>query len=323
MLILKFNLKYTEEDYINKCKDFKVKYIGYHKEKKLGTVIDFICNKHEDKGIQSVDWSHFHTYKYGCKYCSGRGKTNKDIIPLIKNKDVILISEYEGNEKPITCKCRKCGNIWTTKPKVLITNGAGCPICGKIKASLAEMKPHEQFVEELATVNPNIEIIGLYLGTHKKIKCKCKIDGAIWDGYPANLLNESAGCPMCNISKGERKMVSILNKFNLDIKQQYSIDDCVYERKLKFDAFDITNNIAFEYNGEQHYYPVDFANNGYEWAMNQFELTKARDAVKIKYCNKNKIPIIIVPYWKKDNMESFLIEKLKYVGGEIKINNKV
>ena len=27
-----------------------------------------------------------------------------------------------------------------------------------------------------------------------------------------------------------------------------------------------------------------------------------------------KIPLIIVPYWEKDNMESFLFEKLKEIG---------
>lgn len=311
-------MKYTEQDYIDKCKEFDVEYIGNHKEHKVGTVIDFICNKHRNKGIQSSDWSHFHTYKYGCKYCSGRGKTTEDIIPLIKNKDVMLISEYTGNEKPIDCKCKKCGNIWTTLPKVLITNGSGCPVCGRIKASLNESKSHDDFVLELQKANPNIEVLGEYKGTHRKIKCKCKLDGTIWYGYPANLLNKSAGCPTCNISNGEREMVSILNKLKINYVQQYSISDCVYQRKLKFDAFDIDNNIAFEYNGEQHYRPVDFANKGKEWAKTQFELTKNRDKAKIEYCKENKIPMIIIPYTEKDNMESFIIEKISEIKGVFK-----
>lgn len=232
-----------------------------------------------------------------------------------------LISEYIGNEKPITCKCKKCGNIWTTLPKTLITNGAGCPICGKAKASLSERKTHNQFVEELEEVNPNIEVLGSYTGTHRKIKCRCKLDNTIWYGYPANLLNKSAGCPTCNISNGEREMISILEKLNIKYVQQYSIPGCIYERKLKFDAFDIENIVAFEYNGEQHYRPVDFASKGEKWANQQFELTKNRDAAKIEYCKNHKIPIIIIPYWEKDNMESFIIEKINNLKGR-KINNK-
>lgn len=112
--LLSLYLKHTEEDYKAKCLELDVEYIGNHKEKKFGTVIDYICKIHKDKGIQSKDWSHFRTYKKSCPYCSGRNKTTADIIPLIKNKDVLLISDYLGNEKPIQCKCKKCNHEWTT-----------------------------------------------------------------------------------------------------------------------------------------------------------------------------------------------------------------
>ena len=147
------------------------------------------------------------------------------------------------------------------------------------------------------------------------------MDNTIWYGYPANLLNKSAGCPTCNISNGEKEMISILEKLNIKYVQQYSIPGCIYERKLKFDAFDIENIVAFEYNGEQHYRPVDFASKGEKWANQQFELTKNRDAAKIEYCKNHKIPIIIIPYWEKDIMESFIIEKINNLKGR-KINNK-
>lgn len=42
-------IKYTENDYIQKCIDIGLEYIGNHKEPKLGTVIDFICSKHTEK----------------------------------------------------------------------------------------------------------------------------------------------------------------------------------------------------------------------------------------------------------------------------------
>lgn len=303
-------IKYTENDYIEKCISIGLEYIGNHKEQKLGTMIDFICPKHRDKGIQSKDWSHFKTYTFGCSYCSGRGKTNNDIIPLIKNKDVELISQYCGNEKPIECRCKKCGNEWITLPKVLITNGSGCPKCGKEKAIKAETKTKEQFVKDLEKANPFIEVIGEYVNTHTKIKCKCKIDGVIWFAYPANLLNGSAGCPYCTISISERKLLDILTKLKINFIPQHTIKDCKFILNLKFDAFDIDNNIAFEYNGEQHYRPIDFAGKGEEWANKEFEKTISRDKAKIEYCKNNNIPIIVVPYWEKDNMENYILNEL-------------
>lgn len=308
--LMGIRIKYTENDYIKKCEGMNLEYIGNHKDGKSRTVIDFICLKHKEKGIQSKDWSHFKTYTYGCSYCSGRGKTNKDIIPLIKNKDVELISQYQGNEKPIKCKCKKCENEWTTLPKVLITNGSGCPKCGREKATMAETKTKERFIADLENINPFIEVIGEYKNTHTKIECKCKIDSTIWFAYPANLLNGSAGCPHCNMSVGERKLLDTLKKIKVNFIPQHTISDCKFIFNLKFDAFDIDNNIAFEYNGEQHYRPVDFAGKGEEWAKKEFEKTTRRDNAKIEYCKNNGIPIVIIPYWEKDNMESYILNEL-------------
>lgn len=315
--------KYTEEDYIKKCEEFGMEYIGYHKDKhgkSTCTFIDFICPHHRDKGIQSITWGHFRTYRLGCPYCAGRYKTTKDIIPLIKNKNVEVISEYKGNEKPIKCRCKICGHEWTTVTKVLTTNGSGCPKCGRLNADNSRRKTQEQFIKDLAEVNPDIEVVGQYKNTHTKIRCRCKKDGFEWDAYPANLLNRSAGCYRCNASLSEKLLLNILDEMQIKYKHQYIIKDCKYVDVLKFDAFDVDNNIAFEYNGEQHYYPVDFAGKGEEWARDQFQLTQQRDNAKIKYCNDNNIPIVIIPYWEKNNMESFIRNKLDLLEQEEKIN---
>jgi hypothetical protein len=285
-------------------------YIGFHKDKKLGTVVEFICPKHESKGIQYKDWSHFRLNKIGCVYCSGRNRSNEDIVHLIKNKDVILISDYIGYEKPITCKCKICGNEWSTTPKSLISNGSGCPMCGAIKAQKSRTKTLQQFIEELSSINPNIEVVGDYVNTHTKIKCRCKIDGHVWEGYPANLLNSTAGCPVCHLSIGENKLLNVLKNLNINFIPQYSVEGCEYKYKLRFDAYDTDNNIAFEFNGEQHYYPVDWGNKGIEWAKQEFEITQKRDLIKQEYCNNNKIPIIKIPYWERDNMEFFICNEL-------------
>lgn len=58
-------------------------------------------------------------------------------------------------------------------------------------------KTHEEFVMEMELVNPNIEIIGRYVTGKTKVKCRCKIDGYEWDGYPSNLLRGN-GCAVCS-----------------------------------------------------------------------------------------------------------------------------
>ena len=301
------NNKYSEKDYIDKCNELNLFYVGSHKIKKLGTIIDFICPKHKDKGVQSKDWSHFHTYTIGCVYCTGRYKTTSEIIKEINNSNIELLSEYTGNEKPIKCKCNICNYEWTTQPKILITNKSGCPKCGKEKAVKNETKSKEQFIYEMSLIDPDIEILGDYKNTHTKIKCKCRRCDNIWYGFPANLLNKSAGCSNCSISNGEKTLLNTLQKLHIHFIPQYQINDGIHKRPLRFDAFDFKNNIAYEYNGEQHYYPVDFAGKGDEWANKQFVFSQERDLAKINYCCHNNIQIVIIPYWQKNNMDNFIL----------------
>ena len=61
---------------------------------------------------------------------------------------------------------------------------------------MSKRKTHEEFVEEMKNVNPNIEIIGTYIKAKEKILCRCKIDGNEWYAFPGNLL-KGQGCQKC------------------------------------------------------------------------------------------------------------------------------
>ena len=57
-------------------------------------------------------------------------------------------------------------------------------------------KSTEQFVAELAEVNPTVEIIGEYNGSREKTDCRCRICGHLWQAMPTNLL-KGRKCPRC------------------------------------------------------------------------------------------------------------------------------
>ncbi|MDO4975438.1 MAG: hypothetical protein Q4E61_03910, partial [Alphaproteobacteria bacterium] len=65
-------------------------YCGNHKENKKGTIIEFLCPKHEDKGIQYATWYHFKDSKIGCPYCYGRYKTTDDLIKQLKGRNITI-----------------------------------------------------------------------------------------------------------------------------------------------------------------------------------------------------------------------------------------
>lgn len=80
-------------------------------------------------------------------------------------KDEYLISSFIRHK----CKCRKCNNL--------------IPMT------------HEMYINKISSINPNIDIIGRFQGTRKKIDCKCKICNHVWSTSAYVLYKH--GCPAC------------------------------------------------------------------------------------------------------------------------------
>ena len=69
-------------------------------------------------------------------------------------------------------------------------------------------KTHEQFLFQMQTKNPNIEILTRYEKDSVKVLCRCKICGFEWWSTPSNLL-QGKGCKQChfnNIKKNENEI---------------------------------------------------------------------------------------------------------------------
>ena len=82
----------------------------------------------------------------GCPKCKGVAKyTQREFenIAKSKNKNIKILSKYDGKNKKVKCRCLICKNEWETKAFNLIS-GRGCPSCnfsrgeGKIRDILNE-----------------------------------------------------------------------------------------------------------------------------------------------------------------------------------------
>lgn len=377
-------LKYTEGYLKQICKEKDLDYIcldNFLYNSKNRRVLKFICKKHTEKGIQILPVEKIVHNKKPCQFCNHAKlkETFKEEMARI-NPNIEILSDYKNWGTKVKCRCKIDGYEWDGNVPTLLYGG-GCKLCGHKKNwdSRGRITTVE-FKKKMNTVNKNIEIIGEYHGSHNPIKCRCLIDGCEWESYASNLLNETAGCPecakkhlkeigklsdedfatrvhqtnpniailskytnahakmkfkcrthdyiftttpcnflykggkgcpYCNQSMGEKKMITILEKLGLNLIQQHTFEDCVHINKLRFDAFDTRNKILFEYQGQQHYYPVDFAGKGDNWAEEQYSIVKMRDEIKRQYCKDNKIPLIEIPYWEYDNMENYLTNEIK------------
>lgn len=265
-------------------------------------------------------------YGSGCPKC-GKIKASKNemrdrqsIVDEIesKNPNIKVIGEYSGYGKPIECVCLIDGFKWdTSSPAHLIDGTAGCPECTRKRMYEKFALPKDVFEKRIKeSYNGNIEIVGDYVNANTPIEFYCNKHDNYFKMKPRSLMYKNArGCPQCAQTSGETKMNNILNRLGYHIDPQHTFDDCCNINKLRFDGYDEDHNIAFEYQGEQHYRPVDFAGRGDEWAKRIFEDGIKRDNIKREYCKQKGIHLIEVPYWEFDNMDAFLIDKLS------KINN--
>lgn len=104
------------------------------------------------------------------------------------------------------------------------------------------------------------------------------------------------------MSKGEDKIAQILRQNHIEFKQEKSFKD-LKQGIFRFDFFCPNVNgaqVVIEYNGEQHYYPIQrFFKNRHEFLHQQ-----NNDRRKISYCLANNIIIYCIPFWELSNINS-------------------
>ena len=130
-------------------------------------------------------------------------------------------------------------------------------------------------------------------GTYYRCKCDCGEEVIV---HRMSLLN---GCTLscgCLKSKGENKIQTLLSQHNIQYIKQYKFEECKNIYVLPFDFY-VNNNYCIEYDGQQHFSPIEFF-GGEE----SFQKLQQNDQIKNKYCLSHNIPLIRIPYWHYDKI---------------------
>lgn len=229
-------------------------------------------------------------------------------IDLNKEYGNWKILEYSHTKKSIDyykCMC-KCGNIKTVNIYNLITGrSTNCGCLRKEKMSKNRIKDLTgKKIGKLTIIrrlNQNSK--------NNKVVYECLCECGTVKNILANsiLTGHTISCG-CVVSKYPSIISNIIkNKFGLDCIKEYYIDLSDLNlgiKNIRFDIFIPKLNIAIEYDGEQHFIPINYSNN-----INSLELlkiTQYRDKIKNEYCAKNNIPLLRIPYYSKDIMEEII-----------------
>ena len=266
----------------------------------------FVCNKHKDKGVQIVPINNFRRNKK-CQYCVHKNLSKKDIEKLVNDKmpQIKILTDYTILNDDIEYCCTKHNYYGHTTPANLI-KGRGCYYCGLEKLSKELSLSIEEVDIKIKSVNPNFERIGEYTYSTSPMKMRCNKCGYTWYKSLVNL----RFCPNCEkekMYKGEHIIFDILQEEGIDFETQKRYDDCRNIRALPFDFYLPKYNTCIEYNGVQHYRPVD-----YFGGEDSYKQQVKNDAIKREYCNKNGIGLITVPYKydTKEKVSNYIFSQL-------------
>lgn len=203
------------------------------------------------------------------------------------------------------CLC-DCGNICYKVSADLVHNNTKS--CGCYKAEL------HSTMNDLTNQNFG-ELTALYSDTVAKdgqriwhCKCSCGKEIDVRAGALRSGKIKSCGC---KTSKGNLEIRKWLENNQIDFEQEYTFKNLYNKNSknlLRFDfaIFKEKKLIGLiEYNGRQHYEPIDFFGG-----VDNFIEQQKRDNLKMEYCKNNNINLFIIKYNEdiKEKMEEIFSE---------------
>lgn len=286
-------------------------YVGMSRhDKKIW--VQFICPKHRQYGVQEMPYNNMKRVVIGCQHCIGRNDDEEEVLKEIHdiNPFLELLDSYQGRTKRIRMYCTRHNMVSHKTPYEAII-GKGCYMCGLEKLSQQAKLPEGVFSSRLNNIYPHIKLTDGYNGVTELANFHCEICNSDFIDYPAYV--ERRGCPVCDGFSVERKIGVLLTKYDIQYKPQYSFNDCKDQRALPFDFYLPKYNLLIEYDGQQHYRPVNFGGISDEEAYENFKITQLHDSIKNNYCDVHNIPLLRIPYWEQKNIEQIILDKIKSI----------
>lgn len=253
-----------------------------------------------------------------CPQCS-RGKSHEQFIKEVEkitDGEYSVLDEYTAYNEEIRFKHNECGYTFKTTPHNFKHRTNKCPNCYNIDG----MKSHDKFVKEVKEKgNKEYKALDKYNGVDGRVTFKHKPCGTTFTVKAGYFLYQGKRCPHCTKrtrSKGEKKIKQFLDNHNIKYKRDYSFDDCRHDNKLRYDFVLFTDSnygslfkdkvtYLIEYNGIQHYEAIE-----YFGGQERLEHQKEHDKVKKGYAKDNDIPLLVIKYTEKEDIEDTLTSKL-------------
>lgn len=220
------------------------------------------------------------------------GKYGYDLVNFVdtKTKVVIICLDHGPFEQ---------------EPSAHMT-GQGCNKCGEDKKRLSKA----DFIKRSKEIHfdqydyKQVKYENSY--THVEIYCP---KHGPFSQPPASHL-KGHGCPDCQASRGELTIAAILDRLGTECIRQWTHPQCRDKGLLKFDFYLPNINLLIEYDGIQHFKPINFTGRKIEKELlEEFNAIQRRDEIKTAFAQSNGIELLRIPYTVSD-LEACLIDQI-------------
>lgn len=214
------------------------------------------------------------------------------LIVIERDKNA-LQKEKEQHQQFFLCKC-SCGNIVSISRGNLLR---GQKSCG---CSMHEDSGNTRRIDMIGQHFGSLIVISLNKESTKAkgktyYDCKCEKCGKIRTIQAYDLRSgNTQGCLCERLSHGERKINKLLSEMDIEFIMQFSFPNLINENtkaKLKMDFYLPQYNCCIEYQGIQHYEPVQQFGG-----ISEFKHRQYLDDLKRQYCKEHNIKLVEIPY---------------------------
>lgn len=232
------------------------------------------------------------------EYCKLTYEYVKEYIESFEYK--LLSEEYKNNNTKIKIQCNK-----KHEPYMVtfgsFKKGTRCPYCEKERRGETRKLTYEYIKEYLESFN--YKLLSDEYKKNEKIKIKCPNNHEYEVKW--NKFQQGQRCPICNISKGEQRIIDWLDKNNIIYiydKEYFKDLLSPLGNYLRPDFIIEDKKIWIEYDGEFHYKKM--------YEKQDFETLQIHDKLKDEYAKENGWKLIRIPYWDFDKIEEILDKEI-------------
>lgn len=305
----------TKEEFIQKAKKVHGDKFDYSESnyKGMHDEITIICPTHGP--FTQKAYTHLVS---GCFKCS-------HIVPVDKEKFLTTSKSKHGDRydyskvnyidrtTPVLIGCSEHGYFEQT-PK-LHMKGSGCKDCGFISGINKRKHNLEIFIQKAKKVHQDKYCYDktIYLSDSEKLTITCKEHGDFLQVASSHL--QGRGCPVCRyvyqkprnpkqcVSKGENRILEILDELNLYYEYQYRISGFSFV----YDFYLPKYNLIIEYDGKQHF-------SEHSWGgKDSLLFIQQRDNDKTNLANERGYEFIRISYLNFNTISKILRKKLSQI----------